>query len=156
MGHRHSTDSEGSHRVRVERVELKDFGTSFRINIFRKSFETDPFGVVQPQANDAEHRSMASNEAERDAEKTGSASNEAQKEVLTALLVTLPEKSRTRAGMILDCMIRNPHITAIQIGKELGLSKATVQRAIDRMKVAGIVARQGSNNGGQWVIRGSK
>ena len=50
-------------------------------------------------------------------------------------------------------MIRNPHSTAVQIGKEIGLSKATVQRAIDGMKAAGIVTRQGSNNGGQWVIR---
>ena len=50
-------------------------------------------------------------------------------------------------------MTRNPHSTAVQIGKEIGLSKATVQRAIDGMKAAGIVTRQGSNNGGQWVIR---
>ena len=50
-------------------------------------------------------------------------------------------------------MIRNPHSTAVQIGKEIGLSKATVQRAIDGMKAVGIVTRQGSNNGGQWVIR---
>ncbi len=28
--------------------KLKDFGTSFRIDIFRKPFETDPFGVVNP------------------------------------------------------------------------------------------------------------
>ena len=28
--------------------ELKDFGTSFRIYIFRKPFEMDPFGVVNP------------------------------------------------------------------------------------------------------------
>ena len=27
---------------------MKDFGTSFRINIFRKPFETDLFGVVNP------------------------------------------------------------------------------------------------------------
>ena len=68
-------------------------------------------------------------------------------------LASLPEKNRARAGRILDCMIRNPHSTAVQIGKEIGLSKATVQRAIDGMKAVGIVTRQGSNNGGQWVIR---
>ena len=39
-----------------------------------------------------------------------------------------------------------------EIGKEIDLSRATVQRAIDTMKAAGIVSRQGSNNGGQWVI----
>ncbi len=53
-------------------------------------------------------------------------------------------------------MIRNPHSTAVQIGKEIGLSKATVQRAIEGMKVAGIVSRKGSNNGGQWLIHWTK
>lgn len=131
--------------------EIKDFGTSFRVSLHRKPFETDPFGVVIPK-NDAEHQSSASNEAEHDAPKASSASKEAQKEKIQVLLAALPEKNRKRAGLILDCMILDPHSTAVQIGKEIGLSKATVQRAIDTMKAAGIVSRQGSNNGGQWVI----
>ena len=135
--------------------EIKDFGTSFRVSMHRKPFETDPFGVVMPK-NDAEHQSSASNEAEHDAKEASSASNEAQIKAKTALLTSLPEKSRVRAGRILDCMIRNPHSTAEQIGKEIGLSKATVQRAIEGMKAAGIVTRQGSNNGGQWLIHWSK
>ena len=53
-------------------------------------------------------------------------------------------------------MIRNPHSTAVEIGKAIGLSKATVQRAIEDMKVAGIVSREGSNNGGQWLIHWNK
>ena len=102
--------------------------------------------------NDTERQSSASNEAEHDAPKASSASKEAQKEKIQVLLAALPEKNRKRAGLILDCMIRDPHSTAVQIGKEIGLSKATVQRAIDTMKAAGIVSRQGSNNGGQWVV----
>lgn len=139
--------------------EIKDSGTSFRISLHRKPFETDPFGVVIPSKdakNDAQHQSSASNEAERDAKETSSASPDAQKQAIDALLASLPEKNRARAGRILDCMIRNPHSTAVQIGKEIGLSKATVQRAIDGMKAAGIVARQGSNNGGQWLIHWTK
>ncbi|MBR3106360.1 MAG: hypothetical protein IKH30_04130 [Clostridia bacterium] len=46
--------------------EIKDFGTSFRVSMHRKSFETDPFGVVMPK-NEAEHQSSASNEVEHDA-----------------------------------------------------------------------------------------
>lgn len=132
--------------------ELKDFGTSFRINIFRKPFETDPFGVVQPQTNDVEYQSSASNDAQHDAKGTSSASSEWQQEAIDLLLSSLLEKDRNRAKQILSCMIRDPHTTAVQIGDEIGLSKATVQRAIDRLKAAGIVSRRGSNNGGQWVI----
>ena len=82
--------------------ELKDFGTSFRINLFRKPFETDTFGVVYPWENDAEHQSSALNDAELDAQKTGLASFDTQKEMIDSLLVSLPEKSRERAGRILD------------------------------------------------------
>ena len=98
----------------------------------------------------------ASNEAEHDAKVASSASHDAQKEAIDALLAFLPEKNRARAGGILDCMIRNPHSTAVEIGKAIGLSKATVQRAIEDMKVAGIVSRKGSNNGGQWLIHWNK
>ena len=35
----------------------------------------------------------------------------------------------------------------------LAAGRHAVQRAIDGMKAVGIVTRQGSNNGGQWVIR---
>ena len=34
----------------IPRPEIKDFGTSFRISLHRKPFETDPFGVVNPSA----------------------------------------------------------------------------------------------------------
>lgn len=98
--------------------------------------------------NDTERQSSASNEAEHDAKDASSASNEAQKDKIQVILTALPEKNRDRSSVILDCMIRNPHSTAVQIGIEIGLSKATVQCAIDTMKEAGIVSRQGSNNGG--------
>ena len=39
--------------------ELKDFGPSFRINLFRKPFETDPFGVVDPSKETIEGHKKA-------------------------------------------------------------------------------------------------
>ena len=39
--------------------EIKDFGTSFRISLHRKPFETDSFGVVIPSKdakNDVQHQ----------------------------------------------------------------------------------------------------
>ncbi len=58
--------------------ELKDFGTSFRISISRKPFDTDQFGVVSPvYDNDAKDKSSVSGSVSNDAELTGSASNQA-------------------------------------------------------------------------------
>ena len=145
--------------------EIRDFGTSFRISIHRKPFETDLFGAVIPSTRAIENHNSVSkhnesqseslndtqktSETEHDTQKTSSASTDDQKKAKDALLAFLPEKNRARADRILECMILNPHSTAVQTGKEIRLSKATVQRAIDGMKAAGIVSRQGSNNGGQ-------
>lgn len=131
--------------------EIKDFGTSFRVSMHRKPFETDPFGVVISKNDaelDVEHHGSASN----DVQHHSSTSFDAQKEALQALLASLPEKNRMRASTILDCMIHNSRITTTQIATDTGLSKVTAQRAIDAMRKAGIISRQGSNNGGQWII----
>ncbi len=137
--------------------EIKDFGTSFRISIRRNAFKTDPFGVIAPASsekvqphisvsNDAELKSSASN----DAELKSSASNDA--ELFGNVLSLLTEKSRDKALMILMEMKKDPHITGAQIGKNINISRATVQRIIGELKEIGVVSRQGSNNGGVWVI----
>ena len=43
-----STIFKDSKEYGLKKPELKDFGTSFRINIFRKEAETDQYGVVKP------------------------------------------------------------------------------------------------------------
>ena len=137
--------------------EIKDFGTSFRISIRRNAFKTDSFGVIAPASsekvqphisvsNDAELKSSASN----DAELKSSASNDA--ELFGNVLSLLTEKSRDKALMILMEMKKDPHITGAQIGKNINISRATVQRIIGELKEIGVVSRQGSNNGGVWVI----
>ena len=117
----------------------------------RKPFETDPFGMVMP-GNDAEHDIEHHSSASNDVQHHSSTSFDAQKEALQVLLASLLKKNRMRASTILDCMIRNSRITTAQIAMETGFSKVTAQRAIDAMRKAGIISRQGSNSGGQWVI----
>ena len=46
----------------LKEPELKVFGTSIRINLFRKPFKTKPFGVVHPLKNDAEHQRGVQNQ----------------------------------------------------------------------------------------------
>ena len=144
--------------------EIRDFGTSFRISVRRKPFETDAFGVVLPGTNrvsneaenESKFQSSASDEAENEAKLQGSASDEA--EMLHSLLAkfagAISDKNIKRAEVILTDMIKNPHTTAQEIGDARGMSRATVQRVISEMKSAGIVLRSGSNNGGSWVIQG--
>lgn len=117
--------------------EIKDFGTSFRISIRRNAFKTDPFGVIAPASSEKVQPHI-------------SVSNDA--ELFGNVLSLLTEKSRDKALMILMEMKKDPHITGAQIGKNINISRATVQRIIGELKIIGVVSRQGSNNGGVWVI----
>ena len=133
-------------------------GTSFRISIKRRAFETDPLGVVDPATSGkVQPQSSASNDAElkssaskNDAEGDRSASNDA--ELFRKLSLKLPEKSRKKAVSILEEIVIEPHITGVQLGEKLEVSRATIQRLISEMKTAQILSRKGSNNGGVWVI----
>ena len=127
--------------------EIKDFGTSFRISIRRNAFKTDPFGVTAPASSEKVQPHIS---VSNDAELKSSASNDA--ELFGNVLSLLTEKSRDKALMILMEMKKDPHITGAQIGKNINISRATVQRIIGELKEIGVVSRQGSNNGGVWVI----
>ena len=57
-----------------------------------------------------------------------------------------------RALSILEQIKLDPHVTSDDIAQKIGLSRATVQRAIAELKTVGILSRNGSNNGGVWII----
>lgn len=138
--------------------EIKNFGTSFRISIKRRAFETDALGVVAPATNGkVQPQSSASNDAElqssaskNDAKDENSASNDA--ELFKKLCLKISEKNRQKAINILEEISMDPHITDEQLGRKLNVSRATIQRLISEMKTALILSRKGSNNGGAWVI----
>jgi predicted transcriptional regulator len=61
-----------------------------------------------------------------------------------------------RTILILTEIHSNLKISVEQIGKNIRVSRATVQRAINEMKKLGILSRKGSNNGGSWIIHFDK
>ncbi len=132
--------------------ELKDFGSSFRVSIFRKPFDTDQLGVVDPDSDPGSKKSSASNDAQNDAERVVSASNDTSIDGFDQMLETVPIKLRLRAGRILSVIREDPSMTAAEIGEKCAISRATVQRTVEVLKSAGILSRRGSNNGGSWVI----
>jgi predicted HTH transcriptional regulator len=149
----------------LDEPEIKDFGTSFRITIKRKKFETDPLGVVVPYAEGiVQPQSSASNDAEGIVQPQSSASNDAEEkssdlkvqELITKFTSNLNDKNVERTILILTEIHSNLKISVEQIGKNIRVSRATVQRAINEMKKLGILSRKGSNNGGSWIIHFDK
>ena len=54
--------------------------------------------------------------------------------------------------MILTAIEKEPSISVAKMVKELGLSKASLERAIKSLKEKHFIKRQGSAKGGKWII----
>ena len=108
----------------LKKPELKDFGTSFRINIFRKEAETDQYGVVKP--------------ADLSTADSGSATKETTKE--------------TTKEILMRAMRENPAITVKELAPIVGLTEDGVRYHIKKMRVEGKLEREGSTKAGKWIV----
>ena len=54
--------------------------------------------------------------------------------------------------MILDAIIADPSITRLKLSELIGISPATVQKHINKLKKLKIIARRGGDFGGHWKI----
>ena len=54
--------------------------------------------------------------------------------------------------MILDLLIRDNAIGAVQIAKQLGVAPRTIQRDLDKLTREGRIKRIGPNKGGYWTV----
>lgn len=59
-----------------------------------------------------------------------------------------------RRTLIIGLMSRDPQISIVKISGEIGLTKRQVEKAIDSLKEAGIVRREGPAKGGRWIVTG--
>ena len=68
----------------------------------------------------------------------------------------LPESNRLTgenlATMVLDAIKQNPNISRSDLAILLGKSEATIYRIIQQLKNEGIIAREGGNKTGRWII----
>ena len=116
--------------------EIKDFGTSFRVSLHRKPFETDPFGVVNPSTRTIESQNSVSKRNESQSETQNDTQNDTQKRD------PLAEK-------IIAAMKANPQATRADIAKQAGVSLATIARKLKEMNCIRYV---GSSKKGHWEV----
>ena len=53
---------------------------------------------------------------------------------------------------IIEKLRDNPHSTARELSKKLGITERSIEKGIKRLKDAGILVRHGANKGGYWEI----
>lgn len=69
------------------------------------------------------------------------------------LVDTLDSQQRSIDKLVLDSIAKDPTITIKEIAKLAGVSMATIDRAIKRLKDAGRIERNGSKRDGHWSVR---
>ena len=62
------------------------------------------------------------------------------------------DRNEDKTGLVRMALLRNPRHTVRQLAKELPISKATVERALRKLKESGAIRRVGPNKGGWWEV----
>lgn len=116
--------------------EIKDFGTSFRVSLHRKPFETDPFGVVIPSDSPIENQKniLSVKNSQNDTQ------NESQNDT---------QKGDPLAEKIIATIKANSKVTRAEIASQVGVSPSTIAR---KLKVLSCVRYIGSSKKGHWEI----
>ncbi|WP_406043247.1 ATP-binding protein [Succinimonas sp.] len=160
--------------------EIKDFGTSFRISLFRKPMETDVSGVVNPLRTlsagviesdtnrpagivdfDTDDTNPAAGTADFDTDDTNpsagtsdSDTDDTNPSIRTSEFDTNPrEASLTRNEQAILTILRSDARTTQKAMTEItGLSIATVKRLCAALQKKGIIRSKGSGRKGTWKI----
>ena len=114
--------------------------SDFRISLYRREFEFDRYGVVDPRERGNKNANEAGNEASNDAGKSIEASNEAGNE------------AGNNAERILEIIKEAPDASTELISRKLELSRSTVQRNIRKLVDAGRLVREGATKNGHWRV----
>lgn len=64
-----------------------------------------------------------------------------------------PKKGAKRKQVILEILKENPTMTQTQLMEEMRLTRKQVQKDMKELQEEGVLAREGSNRNGQWVVK---
>jgi len=122
--------------------ELKDFGTSFRINIFRKPAETDQYGVVKPETDETIH---GMNDTKPETDETKHETDETKQTFAHEAMTESEQK-------VLKAISIDPKSTQKELAVETGLSISTIKRIIPSLQERNVIQRIGTSRKGEWAI----
>ena len=68
------------------------------------------------------------------------------------LMFSANEPVNEPVKMVLQIITENPYLSKEKIAQKIGMSRATVTRALSKMVDSGIIKRMGPPKGGYWKI----
>lgn len=114
--------------------EIVDYGSSFRISLYRKDFDFDNYGVIDPRERKTELKTAL--------ETANDTRNDTANHVDTANL----------SDRIIDLLAEQPYQSSDILAQKLGVSRATVMRHIGKLIASGKLVREGATKNGHWRI----
>ena len=114
--------------------ELIDMDGAFRINLYRRPFEFDRFGVIDPRENViSETPAHYGSESSRSSDRKGNGQ---------------PPEER-----ILSMIRRDPEITQETLARALNTSTRTIKRIMHSLQEQNRLIRTGSARKGTWIVK---
>ena len=147
----------------LQHPELIDMGGSFRMNLFRRDFETDQYGVIDPKlstnpkAKQTNTKSKLNVDSFHDPNDPVHDPNDPVHDPNDPVRdpndpVHDPNNNKTVDQKIIIEMRNNPKITYDELAEMLSVSRATIKRKVNDLSAKGIIKRIGNNRSGYWEI----
>ena len=137
----------------LQRPELIDMGGSFRMNLFRRDFEIDQYGVIDPK-NGVNQTNQTNTEKGRTDTETDTETNQTNTEKGRTDTETDTEKELTDTeSAVIRILLTDSSATIHEIAEACELSVSGVRYVLNKLRDKGIVERIGAQKNGQWIVK---
>lgn len=136
-------------RYGLPEPSLEDRGSDFRVNLYRRSLDTDLYGVIDPQKNEINGANGAVNKNNGTNPGTIDTILKANSETIGTISEVSADENR-----LLELIRINENITQKELANETGFSLRKIKRLIAELKKKDRLVRTGNNRSGKWVITG--
>lgn len=141
---------------------------AFRVNLYRKPFETDEYGVIDPEKTNVEvnvgvkKEDVGQNVDEKQTKYKKTRKNVGESDRFVGVNtpgteyvvenVEVKLSASERRNRIVEMMKEDSSITSKQLSNMLLVTSRTIDRDIDKLKKQNRIRRQGDDKYGQWIV----
>ncbi len=141
----------------LKEPELIDLGDSFRINLFRRDFETDSNGIVDPKKNTTQTANRTANQTNQTANRTPRGTNQTNQTNRTGQGNEENRKSsqyqlKDRDRAILHWIKNNPSGTQKKFSEQMQVPLSQVKYDFMKLRENNFIRYVGSVHNGHWEI----
>ena len=138
----------------LKEPELIDLGDSFRINLFRRDFDTDSKGIVAPKKNTTQTTNRTANQTNRTTNQTNQTANQTNRtgEGNETNRKSTRYQLKDRERDILHWIKNNPSGTQKKFSEQMQVPLSQVKYDFMKLRENNLIRYVGSIHNGHWEI----